>query len=250
MPVRGINPNLLAADPPVLRPRDAGWWRNPAKELAGLAEAGIVAAPVHGHYVVAPPARFGDRTWRPTLEGFALALAQRIAGPDAVALMNVSAARIHGALPRAVGVAVVAMRHRHRPLRTDWGTVVFVARDADTVATQRTDTDLVAGWVTTVEQTLLDIADRPDLGGLDAHTASETLITLAARSDWDRVADLAADQRRRSAFARARWVADAVVDPDAPRPPVPPRGRYAPARGLRPAAPTPPAPFGVADGDE
>ena len=52
---RGVNPELFAAHPPVLRPKDAGWWKNADKELHKLAAAGIVASPSHGVYVVVPP---------------------------------------------------------------------------------------------------------------------------------------------------------------------------------------------------
>lgn len=101
--------------------------------------------------------------------------------------------------------------------------------------------------MTTVEQTLLDIADRPALGDLGTQTASEIIVALGARADWEHVAALASTQRRRSAFARARWVADAVIDPAAPTPALPThRDRYADTYGLRPAAPTSTEPFGLA----
>lgn len=206
----GVPVRLLNADPPVVRPRDAGWWRNPAKELARLAAAGVVATPVHGHYVVPPPARMGDSMWRPTLEGFALAVAQRTVGAADAALMGISAARVHGALPRAVGTAVVAMPHRHRPLRTAWGTIVFVARDVAVVDVEATATDLTGGWVTTIEQTLLDVVARPTLGGLDELQVREIVTGLDARVDWDRVEALAMTQRRQAVAARARALA---VDP-------------------------------------
>jgi predicted transcriptional regulator of viral defense system len=236
--------------PPVFRPRDVEFWRNPAKELSRLAAAGVVVSPLHGYYVVVSAGRVGDRSWRPTMEGFALALAQRVADVEEVALMGVSAARLHGALPRAVAAAVVAVGEQRRALRTDWGEVVFVARDVGVLDLQRADADLTAGWVTTVEQTLLDIADRPTLGGVDARAASEVIAALAPRAEWDALADLAQRQRRRAAYARARWVADAVIDADAPLPVVPShRDRYAAPLGLRPVAPTDPVRFGVAAGE-
>ncbi len=161
--------------------------------------------------------------------------------------MGVSAARLHGALPRAMATAVVAVETRRRPLHTKWGDLLFVLRHIAELDIQRADTDLTAGWVTTVEQTLLDIADRPTLGGLDERTASEVLTALGARADWDLVADLARRQRRRAAFARARWVADPVVGPGARKPPIPSHlNRYADARGLRPSRPTEAGTFGVA----
>jgi len=249
-PAPSIPAALLAMQPPVFRPRDVGFWSNAPKELSRLAAAGAIATPLHGYYVVVPAGRVGDRSWRPTIEGFALALAQRVADADGVALMGVSAARLHGAWPRAVAMAVVAVGEQRRALRTDWGDVVFVARDVGALDVQRADTDLATGWVTTIEQTLLDVADRPTLGGIDARAASEVIAALAPRAEWDALADLAERQRRRAAYARARWVADAVIDAGAPMPAVPShRDRYADPLGLRPVAPTDPAHFGVAPGE-
>lgn len=244
--VRAVNRHLLAVHPPVLRPQDATWWQTPKKQLHRLAAAGVVITPARGLYVVVPPARIGDAAWRPTLEGFALALGQRLAGIERVTLMGVSAARIHGALPRAVRTAVVAGTDRVRAQHTIWGDIVFVRREIAALDVERTDTDITAGFVTTVEQTLLDVADRTELGGLDGATVSDILIALAPRADWDHVAALADQQRRRGAFARARWVVDAVVAPHTPAPPMPRhRDRYADPRGLQPARPTAAGPFGV-----
>lgn len=240
--------SLLAMQPPVFRPRDVEFWNNATKELSRLSTAGVVAAPLHGYYVVVPPGRVGDRSWRPTIEGFALALAQRVTDADSAALMGVSAARLHGSLPRAIGTAVVAVGEQRRSLQTEWGDVVFVSRDVDALDLQRADTDLTAGWVTTIEQTILDVADRPTLGGIGALSASEVIAALGPRVDWDVVASLAQRQHRRAAYARARWVADAVIDSDAPMPLVPAhRDRYARPAGLRPIRPTAAAPFGVAE---
>lgn len=245
--VPSVPANLLAMQPPVFRPRDVELWSNATKELLRLAAAGVVAAPLRGYYVVVPPGRMGDRSWRPTIEGFALALAQRVTDVDNAALMGVSAARLHGALPRAIGTAVVAVGEQRRSLQTEWGDVVFVSRDVDALDLQRADTDLTAGWITTIEQTILDVADRPTLGGIDALSASEVIATLGPRAEWDAVVDLAQRQHRRAAYARARWVADSVIDSDAPMPSVPAhRDRYADPLGLRPVAPTDAVLFGVA----
>lgn len=245
-PAPSVPAGLLAMQPPVFRPRDVDFWSNPAKELSRLAAAGAVAAPVHGYYVVVPHGRVGDGSWRPTIEGFALALAQRVADADRVALVGVSAARLHGALPRALATAVVAVGEQRRALKTEWGDIVFVARDVGVLDVQRADTDLTMGWVTTIEQTMLDMADRPTLGGIDPLAASDVLAALAPRAEWDVVADLARRQRRRAAYARARWVADGVIDADVPMPVVPShRDRYADRLGLRPVARTDPARFGV-----
>ncbi|MGH9036002.1 MAG: type IV toxin-antitoxin system AbiEi family antitoxin, partial [Acidimicrobiia bacterium] len=142
-------------------------------------------------------------------------------GADAVALMGMSAARRHGALPRAVAVAVVAGPRQRPALGTPFGEVVFVERDATRLATEPAVTSLGAGPVTTVEQTILDLADRPDLGGLAAREVGEAIRALAVRADWDEVLELARAQRLHSAYVRARWVAARVLE--APPPPWPAR---------------------------
>lgn len=239
----GLDARLLAADPPVVRPQDATWWAAPSKELAALARDGLIASPAHGYYVVPPPQYVGDHRWRPTLEGFALAFAQRVEDAATVALMGVSAARMHGAFPRAVAVAVVTLPSQRRPLRTTWGRVVPVTRDLSQLDTLVTETDLVEGWVTSIEQTLLDLADRPQLAHLPGEQVSESLVALGMRADWDRVARLADAQRKKAAWLRARWVTAAVVDHDHGQ--LPPPSKFATTGGLKAAHDYPPAEFGL-----
>jgi predicted transcriptional regulator of viral defense system len=154
--------------------------------------------------------------------------------------MGMSAARLHGALPRAVATAVVAVP-RQRPPLTAFGEVVFVKRDTGRLATELTSTPLVAGLVTTVEQTMLDLADRPGLGGIHARQVGEAITALAVRVEWDEVLDLARRQRLHAAYVRARWVAARALEtPPAPWPP------RQPLDGLDLVAPAPgDAGFGV-----
>jgi hypothetical protein len=56
-----------------------------------------------------PQHRLGDSTWTPDLHTAALGIGQADYGTGAVALMGVTAARLHGAIPRALAVAVVAV---------------------------------------------------------------------------------------------------------------------------------------------
>ncbi|GAA4536033.1 hypothetical protein [Pseudonocardia xishanensis] len=99
------------------------------------------------------------------------------------ALMGVSAARIHGAIPRALSVAGVAgQRHRRTLELSDRDAVVlFVRRDIARLDVQRHRTELGQGWVTTVEQTLLDLIARPDLGGVPG-LAQEAVAALISRA--------------------------------------------------------------------
>jgi len=55
-----------------------------------------------------------------------------------------------------------------------------------------------------MEQTLLDVADRPALGGLTEDSAREIVRALALRADWDRVAELAREQRKHAPTAPHR----------------------------------------------
>jgi hypothetical protein len=126
--------------------------------------------------------------------------------------MGTSAARHHGALPRAVAVAVVAIPRQRPALRLDIGHVTFVKRKVERLDVERYDNDLVVGWVTTVEQTLLDVADRPTLGGLTEDSAREAVRALALRADWDRVAELARRQRRPRAHRTALQLSEQGPD--------------------------------------
>jgi hypothetical protein len=93
------------------------------------------------------------------------------------------------------------------------------------------DGPLVTAMATTVEQTLLDLADLPGLGVVDPRRVGEATGGLSVRADWDEPLELARRQRLHAAHLRARWVASRVLpeplpawpgrmprigDPDAP----------------------------------
>ncbi|WP_230598307.1 MULTISPECIES: type IV toxin-antitoxin system AbiEi family antitoxin [Nocardiaceae] len=80
--------------------------------------------------------------------------------------MGVSAARLHGAIPRALATAVVAVPTRHDPIRlADREAVIrFVVRDMARLDAERIDTELGAVLVTTAKQTVFDLAMCPGLG--------------------------------------------------------------------------------------
>lgn len=108
--------------------------------------------------------------------------------------MGLSAARVHGGAPRAVGVAVVAMA-RHRPVLqlTDRDAVVlFVRRNLVGLDLQRHQTELGAGWVTSVEQTVVDLAARPDLGAMP----QAAVAALVPRADPELLEELVAGHHR------------------------------------------------------
>jgi predicted transcriptional regulator of viral defense system len=237
---------LYAGDSLVVRPRDlADRWARPKEALRRLGASGILRPVAHGYWLVPPAERLTDPAWRPEPEAIALALAAADYGVDKVALMGVSAARHHGALPRAVSVAVVAVPRQRPPLDTAFGRVVFVFRDVDRLALEPAETPLVTAMVTDVEQTLLDLADRPGLGAVDPRQVGEAIGGLAVRADWDAVLKLARRQRLHAAYVRARWVAARVRRE--PPPPWPAR-RPAPGAGLI-AERGDEAAFGIGDPD-
>ena len=231
---RTVPPQLLRDGNRILRPRDArDLYVNPRAELAAIAETGALRRVAIGYYVAPPDSEVLNAEWRPTVEGVALGIGRRDYGARGAALMGMSAARRHGVVPRAVGVGIVTVPNQRPRLRTKFGEVVFVTRRVDRLDLVRTRTDVTEGWVTSREQTILDLADRPILGGVTVESTSEAITALAGKVDWELVRELARDQRKRAALARACWLAAAVLD-DPPAPPL--FRRVVPAAGLRPAA--------------
>lgn len=195
--MRGLPAELARAEPAVVRPRDLTHvWAQPRKELHHLAQVGAVLRLAHGYYAIVPePAR--GRPWLPTVEAAGLAIAQVDYGRDHAAVMGVSAARLLGHLPRALGTATIAADKQRPPLETVAGRVRFVTRTIDSLDLQRTETELGQGWVTTPEQTLVDVIDRPGLGGLDEADVRDVVTSLATAADLALAVDLASSQRKR-----------------------------------------------------
>jgi hypothetical protein len=188
----------------VLRPRDADEvYAHPRAELARLAQAGAVKRLATGYYALVPQDRLGDHRWTPDLDAAALGIGQVDYGPASVALMGLSAARYHGAIPRALSVAVLAIPKQRPALDTEVGRIVFVKRDVTRLDLERLDTTLGSGLVTTIEQTLLDLVARPTLGSLAQADLADAVRTLAYRADWALTRHLAADQRRPGALRAA-----------------------------------------------
>lgn len=185
----------------VLRPTDAeDIYSNPRGEFARLERSGALHRLAPGLFAAVPDNVVG-RPWLPPLEAAALAIATTGNHAGRAALMGVSAARIHAAIPRALGVAVVAVEHHRRTLQlVDRDAEVhFVRRRLSDLDLQRHQTELGTGWVTTVEQTLLDLIARPQLGGVP-DAAEEAVQALIPRADVDLLRHLAATQRRTRAI--------------------------------------------------
>jgi hypothetical protein len=119
--------------------------------------------------------------------------------------MGVSAARLHGALPRAIGTAVVAVPSQRNPVALVDRTarIRFVKRDLARLDVERVRTELGPTLVTTPEQTILDLARRPGLGGAEDEVPDAVRILLA-RADSDLLDELAHAQRARASLRRAQ----------------------------------------------
>ncbi|MFH1329526.1 MAG: type IV toxin-antitoxin system AbiEi family antitoxin domain-containing protein [Actinomycetota bacterium] len=208
--------SLLASRPSrVARPRDLQEaYANPAAELARLHDRGLVCRLAHGYYASVPPEWIGNAAWRPTIEAVALGIAVADYGGEAVALMGPSAARIHGALSRAIALGVVAVPKQRPRLVTRFGEIVFHKRRVESLDLERVDTPLAAGYLTTVEQTILDLT-RWSGWAMAPGTIDEAIRAMAGRADWQIVSTLADRQRRRAALGRARRLASRNL-PEAP----------------------------------
>ncbi|MGW2232207.1 type IV toxin-antitoxin system AbiEi family antitoxin domain-containing protein [Streptomyces formicae] len=197
----------------VVRPQDAaGIYAQPRPELARLVRNGAARKLTHGSYALVPDRHLGSPTWRPDLHSLALGIAQCDYGEGGAALMGVGAARVLGAVPRAIAVTVVAVPKQRPPLETDYGRILFVRRTLDTLDLERADTELTQGWITTPEQTLLDLAARPTLGGLPPDAVTEALRALWPRTDAELLEELARTQRKAAALRRARHLVDVQGD--------------------------------------
>ena len=196
----------------VLRPRDAvGVYAQPAGEFARLVVNGVLTRLAHGYAAIVPQHRIGDTGWRPDVAAAALGIAQADYGIDKVALIGVSAARHHGAIPRALAVATVAVPKQRPALHTRLGKVLFAKRDAAALDVEKVTTELGTGWVTTIEQTLLDLSAGIGTGGmpLDSRDLSEAVRVLGAKADWNTLAELAERQHKPKALKTAKTIIDA-----------------------------------------
>jgi predicted transcriptional regulator of viral defense system len=200
----GLPAAITRAPLRTFRPQDlAETYTQPSVQLHRLVQQERVKKIAHGLYYAVPDDQ--GPTWAPTLEALAAGVATAIFGDRVPVLMHLSAARLHGALPRAIGQAFVAAPRQHARVRVTGrdATITFVTREVDTLDAVLHSTDLGPVLTTTPEQTVLDLAKRPSLGGMpeDAHAAMRVLL---ARCDNDRLAKIAQEQRLVRVLGRLR----------------------------------------------
>lgn len=207
---------LISRTPRIFRPKDlASTYVNPTAEITRLVGQGVAVRVARGYYALVPSQWIAAGGWRPDLEAVALGVATADYGTRRVAVMGPSAARLLGALPRAVAIAAVLIPKQRPSLPTPWGRILFHRRDAGRLDLQRVDMDLASGYQTTIEQTILDLARWGDAWDISPALVVEAIVALAARADWDLLRDLAVKQGERAAYVRARRLSQAIA-PDAP----------------------------------
>ncbi|WP_369055092.1 type IV toxin-antitoxin system AbiEi family antitoxin domain-containing protein [Kineococcus terrestris] len=181
-------------------------YTQPAVQVHRLRAQGRVRRAARGvHYAVPESA---PASWRPSLEALAAGVATALYGERVPVLMHLSAARLLGVVPRALARAVVAVPRQHPAVTLDDrddARVHFVQRDTDGLDAQLVSTDLGPALITSPEQTLLDLARRPDLLGL-AGESWDAVRGLWPRCDEDLLRELAGAQRGRAALRRAQRV--------------------------------------------
>lgn len=194
----------------VLRPRDATEiYTQPALQFRRLEQDGILLKAAHGYYVLVPEASRGSG-WRPEIEALALGIGQADYGINGAVLMHLSAARVQGAIPRAIAVAVLAVPKQRPALETTCGRIVFVKRDIGELNKVKIVTELATGWTTSVEQTALDLARRPNLIGGMSVAVSDAASSLFARSREKKLQEIVREQRMGAALDRLKkWSMDA-----------------------------------------
>jgi len=186
------------------RPRDlVDVYTQPNVQLHRLTRQGRVKRAAHGFYYAVPDDQFP--TWTPTLEALAAGVATAIFGERVPVLMHLTAAQLLGAMPRAIGRAVVATPRQHAPVRLEGrgGTIMFVARDVDRLDAILQKTDLGQVLVTTPEQTFLDLAKRPELGHME-DACHDAIRALLPRCDQAHLVELAKAQRLGRTLNRLR----------------------------------------------
>ncbi|MGY4708825.1 type IV toxin-antitoxin system AbiEi family antitoxin [Mycolicibacterium sp. CBM1] len=172
------------------------------------------AAHYYAHPRAQVPQDMVGSGWMPGLETAAAGIASPIYGPDSIVVMGVSAARLHGTIPRTLATAAVATPRQHRPIVLPDRTAVvrFVKRNTQQLDAERYDTELGPTLVTTPEQTILDLAHHPKLGDAEIDIPSAVAV-LHERSDKGHLQALATEQKRTASLERAEtWARQSTYD--------------------------------------
>ncbi|WP_380158943.1 type IV toxin-antitoxin system AbiEi family antitoxin domain-containing protein [Kineococcus sp. R86509] len=198
----GLPIAISRRSPRVLTTRDAAAvYSAPRPQLKRLTDAGLLLRLTGGVYAVPPSGREASG-WTPDLEVLAGGIGAAVFGADQAVVVGMSAARLHGAVPRALGEALVAVPRQHRAVVVEGGrTVRFLMRRTDLLDAEAVPTEIGPLLVGTVEQTVLDLGHGP-LHAPEFSAEREAVSALAPRLDWTVARQLATAQRRAAALRR------------------------------------------------
>lgn len=128
----------------------------------GLTGQGALKRLTQGIYTVPPDGRDGRR-WKPPIEEAGLAIAVARFGDRQAAMTDITAARHWAAVPRAVGIATIAVpRAGYAPVTLDDGGIVrFIPRKLGELDLALERVGQGDALVTTPAQTLFDLLMRP-----------------------------------------------------------------------------------------
>lgn len=178
-------------------------YAQPAAELARLTKRGAAIKLARGFYAAVPVGKAAD-SWLPSLEATAAGIASAVYGVGNGAIWGLSAARVHGVLPRAlsVGYAMGPTQHGTVKLIARPGRVEFRCRDTQRLELEYFDTDLGPGLVTSVAQTILDLSSS-EFAAFD-DPRSEAVRNLLAMVEPRELEVLSERVRGKAALARAK----------------------------------------------
>ena len=200
----GVPAEALLSPTLMLTGRSAsGVYAQPAAELARLTRNGAAIKLARGFYAAVPVGKRAD-SWLPSLEATAAGIASAAYGVGKGAIWGLSAARVHGALPRALSVAYAMGPTQHGTVELIQrpGRVEFRCRDTQRLELEYFDTELGPGLVTSIAQTILDLSSSEfEEFGDPRSEAVRNLMAIVEPSELD---ELSQRVRGKSALGRAQ----------------------------------------------
>jgi predicted transcriptional regulator of viral defense system len=200
-PMRTVRPVMLRS-----------LYANPEKELVRLRTNGLVVKIAPGTYVAKPDTVAPREAWKPTFEEAAMAYATAAYGDQVPVLAGIGAARHWHAIPRAIGVTVIAVPEQHRPVSLDTGgRIVFTRHEVAITGAMPVQVGLGVMRVTRIEQTLIDLVLRPELGGMPTEALAAAKV-LVPRIDQERLTRLVDGMPKASGRRIRTWLAEKSTD--------------------------------------
>lgn len=178
---------------------------NASAELARLEDRGVVVRIAYGYFFLVPEIyRKPNTLWKPTIEEAALGVAIHDYGVKNVALIGPSVLRILGQYPRPLNIAFVAIPKQRPAIKTPWGEIRFIKRDLTTYELNYKQTENIAGYITTRDETFIDLLKKQPDWRISDGTKNEMINTLSNMIDKNKVLERATKNNGMSALKKYR----------------------------------------------